>query len=259
MRTYLSAVIITKNAENHLEKCLSSLQLVDEIVIVDSGSTDQTLLIANNYGARVIHQEWLGFGLQKQFAVKQAQYDWVLCLDSDEWLSDNLAIEIKQLMLNPQSYAYSFPRCNRFMGRFLKHGEGYPDRSLRLFNRCYAQWSDDQVHEYVMTKTTVDKLQSDLMHESGENIERYLAKQNHYTSLQAQTLFARGKLVGKTKLILSPLLRFIKFYFIRLGCLDGLPGLVHISIGCFNSYIKYAKLIEAHRLRKTVIKSTSKH
>jgi hypothetical protein len=134
------------------------------------------------------------------------------------------------------------------MGRFLRHGEGYPDLSLRLFDRRRARWSDDLVHEYVQTDCEVGQLAGDLMHESGEDIFAYLAKQNRYTDLQADALFARGKRAGAAKLVLSPLLRFVKFYFVRQGFRDGLPGLVHIAIGCFNSFIKYAKLNERHRL-----------
>ncbi|HJV06104.1 MAG TPA: glycosyltransferase family 2 protein [Chromobacteriaceae bacterium] len=250
MRVALSVVIITKNAARQLEQTLQSVSWANELVIVDSGSTDQTLAIASAYHAKVIHQDWLGFGPQKQFAVQQASHDWVLCLDADEWLSTELQFEIKELLNNPQASAYRFPRCNRFMGRFLKHGEGYPDWSLRLFDRRHARWSDDLVHEYVISDLPVENLKHDLMHESGEDIALYLSKQNRYTTLQAETLHRRGKRVGWPKLLFSPLLRFFKFYVLRRGFLDGVPGLVHISIGCFNSYIKYAKLIELRRLEK---------
>ncbi|MBN3004775.1 glycosyltransferase family 2 protein [Chromobacterium alkanivorans] len=249
MRARISVVLITKNAETSLGKCLDSVGFADEIVLVDSGSTDRTLAIASAYKAKVIHQDWLGFGPQKQLAVQAASHDWVLCLDADEWLSTELVNEIKAVLDNPQATAFQFPRCNRFMGRFLKHGEGYPDWSLRLFHRGHARWSDDLVHEYVIADGPVHKLRHDLMHESGEDIALYLSKQNRYTSLQAEQLLQRGKRVGIAKLILSPLLRFLKFYFFRRGFLDGVPGLVHISIGCFNSYIKYAKLIELRRLK----------
>lgn len=244
----ISVVLITKNAAALLEKCLQSCAFADEIVVVDSGSSDRTLAIASVYKAKVIHQDWLGFGPQKQFAIEQASHDWVLCLDADEWLSDTLINEIKVLMTKPTGHAWRFARSNKFMGRFLKYGEGYPDYSLRLFHRRHARWSDDLVHEYVIADGEIGTLKGDLMHESGEDIARYLEKQNRYTTLQAEALFQRGKKAGAGKLVFSPLLRFIKFYLVRQGFRDGLPGLVHISIGCFNSYIKYAKLIELHRL-----------
>ena len=250
MSSALSVVLITKNAARQIAACLESCRFADEIVVVDSGSSDDTIAIAKSYNAKVIHQEWLGFGPQKQFAVQQARHDWVLCLDADEWLSPGLASEIKALPDNPQASAYRFPRSNKFMGRFLRHGEGYPDLSLRLFDRRRARWSDHAVHEYVIADGPVENLKGDLMHESGEDIALYLTKQNRYTDLQAKALFERGKKVGWPKLVFSPLLRFFKFYLLRQGFRDGVPGLVHISIGCFNSYIKYAKLIELHRLEK---------
>lgn len=243
----LSVVIITLNAAEQLENCLSRCGFADEIVVVDSGSTDATLEIASRYGARALHQDWLGFGPQKQFAVSQARNDWVLCLDADEWPSEPLVAEIQQVLRAPQQAAYRFPRCNKFMGRFLRHGEGYPDLSLRLFDRRQAHWSDDLVHEQVVATGAVGRLAGDLMHESGEKISHYLAKQNRYTDLQAQLLWERNKRVGWGKLAVSPLIRFLKFYLVRQGFRDGLPGLVHIAIGCFNSFIKYAKLIELHR------------
>ena len=248
MQALFSVVLITQNAAGHLAKCLGSCSFADEIVVVDSGSTDETIAIANTYGAKVIHKTWQGFGPQKHFAVQQAKHDWVLCLDADEWLSQELSSNINKILSYPQHAAYRFPRCNKFMGRFLRHGEGYPDLSLRLFDRRQAQWSNDAVHEYVITSAAVGVLKGDLMHESGEDIALYLNKQNRYTTLQAHTLHARGKKISTSKLVLSPILRFFKFYLLRQGFRDGLPGFVHICIGCMNSFVKYAKLRELYRL-----------
>jgi len=243
-KTPLSVVIIALNAASQIEACLESAAFADEIVVVDSGSRDDTREIALKYGARVLHQEWLGFGLQKKFAVEQASHDWVLCLDADERVSDPLRASIVEALQAPRFRAYRMPRCNRFMGRWLRHGEGYPDWSLRLFDRRVANWSDDGVHEKVLTSSPVGSLQGDLLHQSQESLAAYLEKQNRYTSLQAEELARRGKQVSFGRLVASPLLRFVKFYFFRLGFLDGFPGLVHISIGCFNSFVKYAKLHE---------------
>jgi len=129
------------------------------------------------------------------------------------------------------------------MGRWLRHGEGYPDWSLRLFDRRHARWSDDPVHEKVLTGAPVARIQGDLLHDSAETLAGYLDKQNRYTSMQAEALFKAGKQAGVAQLLLSPALRFVKFYFLRLGFLDGLPGLVHILIGCQNSFAKYAKML----------------
>lgn len=247
MRAPLSVVIITRNAGDGLVPCLESVAFADEVVIVDSGSTDATVELARRHGARVIHQEWMGYGRQKEFATRQAQHDWVLSLDADERVSEELRHSIQQALVAPRFNACRMARCNRFMGRWLRHGEGYPDWSLRLYHRDHARWSDDPVHEKVETDGKVITLMGDLLHESEQGIADYLDKQNRYTTLAAEALHRAGKRVNPLKLLLSPLFRFIKFYFVRLGFLDGLPGLVHISIGCFNSFCKYAKLIELRR------------
>ncbi len=247
MNEPLSVVIITLNEADKLEACLQSVDFANEILIVDSGSSDDTLEIANNHQARIIKQEWLGYGKQKRFAAEQAAHDWILSIDADEQVSDELRAGIQEAMKSPGYQAYQMPRRNRFMGRWLRHGEGYPDLSLRLYNRNYANWSEDPVHEKVVTQAPVGRLKGDLLHESESSIAEYLEKQNSYTSLQAETLYARGKRSGVVKIILSPLFRFIKFYFLRLGFLDGIPGLVHILIGCNNSMLKYTKLRELHR------------
>ncbi|CAG0990754.1 (heptosyl)LPS beta-1,4-glucosyltransferase [Rhodocyclaceae bacterium] len=244
-RQPLSAVIITLNAASQLEDCLKSVTFCDEIVVVDSGSTDGTQALAEKYGARVIASAWRGFGPQKQYAVEQAANDWVLCVDADERVSDRLRASIEGALASSAHVAYRFPRCNRFMGRYLRHGEGYPDWSLRLFDRRQGRWSDDPVHEKVVVRDETGSLAGDLMHDSAETLESYLAKQNRYTTLAAQDAIVRGKAAGSAHLLMSPVFRFIKFYFLRRGFMDGLPGLVHILIGCGNSFAKYAKMLEA--------------
>ncbi|HYA38388.1 MAG TPA: glycosyltransferase family 2 protein [Candidatus Methylomirabilis sp.] len=246
----LSAVIITRNAAAQLVECLESVRFADEILIVDSGSQDATLDIARRHNARVVRQDWLGYGKQKQFAVAQAANDWVLCLDADERVSAPLAHRIQEALRKPNCFAYDMPRCNRFMGRWLRHGEGYPDPNLRLFHRQHARWSDDPIHEHVVTTEKVGRLDGDLLHETETTLAEYLEKQNRYTTLQAERLHAAGKRVGAARLVLSPFARFIKFYFLRRGFLDGVPGLVHIIMGCFNSFMKYAKLMQLSRTNR---------
>jgi len=250
MHARLSAVLITRNVASRLEACLKSCAFAAEIVVVDSGSTDATLDIARRFNAKVVHQDWLGFGRQKQFAVSQASHDWVLCVDTDERVSDALRASILKELEAPRFQAYEFPRCNRFLGRWLRHGEGYPDLSLRLFDRRHAHWSDDPIHEKVVTDAPVGRLEGDLLHESEDGLADYLAKQNRYTTLQAEQLHARGRRASAARMLLSPPLRFFKFYFLRRGFLDGIPGLIHILIGCFNSFMKYAKLLELRRTGK---------
>jgi glycosyltransferase involved in cell wall biosynthesis len=246
-RPPLSAVLITRNAAPQLAECLASVAFCDELLIVDSGSEDATVEIAERHGARVIQSAWRGFGPQKQFAVEQAGHDWVLCIDADERVSDTLRDSILAALSAPAFSAWCFARCNRFMGRYLRHGEGYPDWSLRLFDRRSARWSDDPVHEKVIASGAIGTLEGDLLHESAESLETYLAKQNRYSSLAAEEALAQGRRASVAQLLLSPLLRFIKFYFFRLGLLDGLPGLVHILVGCGASFAKYAKMLAFQR------------
>lgn len=272
-RQPLSAVLITRNAASQLAGCLASVAFCDEIVVVDSGSEDATVEIALEHGARIIQAEWRGFGPQKQFAVEHASHDRVLCIDADERISEPLRESILAALAFPglagrefplegrqsgspgtQSapapplvVAWRFRRCNRFMGRYLRHGEGYPDWSLRLFDRRHARWSTDPVHEKVVVAGTVGTLQGDLLHDSAESLETYIAKQNRYSTLAANVALAGGKRATVMHLLLSPALRFLKFYVLRLGLLDGLPGLVHILVGCGASFAKYAKMLTFQR------------
>ena len=240
----LSLCVITRDAAAQLAGCLASVPFADEIIVVDSGSTDDTVEIARRCGARVVAHEWKGFGAQKNFAVAQAANDWVLCLDADETLSPALGAAISAAIasVSAQPAAYAMARRNRFLGRWLAHGEGYPDWNVRLFDRHRARWTDDPVHEHVVADGPVARLAGDLLHASAESLDTYMTKQNQYTTLQAAVLHARGEQVGVARLVLSPLVRFVRFYVVKLGFLDGVAGLVHIAIGCFNSFMKYAKL-----------------
>jgi glycosyltransferase involved in cell wall biosynthesis len=246
-RAPLSAVLITRNAAAVLAPCLDSLAFADEIVVVDSASSDGTAELAARKGARVVQKEWLGFGRQKQFAVEQASHDWVLCVDADERVSPELAGSIQKALAAPASPVYRMARRNRFLGKWLSHGEGYPDWMPRLFNRLNARWSDDMVYEKVLFALTPGTLEGDLLRDAHEDLAAYIARQNLYTTLAARQAHEAGRGASLAHLFLSPVVRFLKFYVLRLGFLDGLPGLVHISIGCMNSYMKHAKLIEMAR------------
>ena len=246
-RLPLTVAVITRNAGAQLGACLASAAFADELLVVDSGSTDDTLEVARSHGARVEQRDWLGFGRQKQLAVGLARNDWVLCLDADERVSAELARSIAQAMQAGRYQAYRMARRNRFLGRWLAHGEGYPDWSLRFFHRAHASWSNDEVHEAVLTTVEVGRLSGDLLHESADDIATYLAKQNRYTTLHARALFDQGVRAGYWRLLASPLARFLKFYVLRLGALDGGPGFAHIAIGCNSAFLKYLKLIELEK------------
>lgn len=239
----LSLVVITRDAAADIADCLASFPLAREALVVDSGSRDDTVEIARRSGARVLVEAWRGFGPQKNFAVAAARHDWVLCLDADERATPELEASIRSAFASgPPAAAYAFARRNRFLGRWLAHGEGYPDWSLRLFDRRRARWSDDPVHEHVVADAPVARLRGDLLHASAESIEDYVAKQNRYTTLQAEAMHARGERAGFARLALSPAARFLRFYVLKLGFLDGAAGFAHIAIGAFASFLKYAKL-----------------
>jgi glycosyltransferase involved in cell wall biosynthesis len=238
----LSLCVITRDAAGELADCLASARFAAEIVVVDSGSRDDTVEIARRFGARVIARDFAGFGAQKQFAVLQAANDWVLCVDADERVTPELAASIAAALADPRAAAYAIARRNRFLGRWLAHGEGYPDWNVRLFDRRRARWSDDAVHEHVVCDAGVARLRGDLLHQSAESVDAYVAKQNRYTTLQAAAMHARGERASAARVVLSPIARFVRFYVLRLGFLDGVAGFAHIAIGAFASFLKYAKL-----------------
>ncbi len=240
----LSLIVITRDAAHELAECLASAPFAAEAVVVDSGSSDDTVALAARCGARVVPHDWEGYGPQKNFAVGEARHDWVLCVDADERVTPELAAAIRSLFAGgaPPAAAYAVARRNRFLGRWLAHGEGYPDWNVRLFDRRRARWSDDDVHERVVADGPVARLSGDLLHASAESLDAYVAKQNRYTSLQARAMHARGERAGALRVAVSPAARFLRFYVVKLGFLDGVAGFAHIAIGAFASFLKYAKL-----------------
>jgi len=240
----LSLIVITRDAAHELAECLASAPFAAETVVVDSGSRDDTVALAQRSGARVIEHAFEGYGPQKNFAVAQAHHDWVLCVDADERVSAELAASIRGAFGNgaPAAAAYAFARRNRFLGRWLAHGEGYPDWNVRLFDRRRARWSAVPVHEKVVADGPVARLAGDLLHMSAESIDAYIAKQNRYTTLQAEAMHAAGERASGWRIALSPAARFLRFYVGKLGFLDGAAGFAHIAIGAFASFLKYTKL-----------------
>jgi glycosyltransferase involved in cell wall biosynthesis len=256
----LTVAIIAFNAGRLLGPCLASVApFAGEILVVDSGSTDDTMEIARRHGARVETKEWLGFGRQKQYAVSIARNDWVLCLDTDERVTEALAASIRASFATRRYKAYRIARRNRFLGKWLGHGEGYPDWTLRMFDRTSASWSNDEVHEAVLTTAEVGRLDGDLLHDSAEDVATYVAKQNRYTTLHAEALYKQGVRASAWRLLASPLARFVKFFILRLGFLDGGPGFAHIVIGCHSTFLKYLKLIELQRDERDVKSRVEKH
>lgn len=242
VKTPLTAVIIAKNEARHIHDCIVSVQFADEILVVDSGSDDDTVFIAEQLGAHVRHQPWLGYGPQKRMAVGAATFDWVLCLDADERVDPLLAEQIQRALTSPAHWAYELPMQQKFMNRMLRYGDGYPLWKLRLFHRNYAQWSDDPIHESVLTTARVGRLRGKLLHVPQLTLGEWIQKQNGYTTLQATYLRSTGVNARWWNLVLSPAWRFLKYYVVQRGFLDGVPGLVHAALSAAFVCAKYAKL-----------------
>ncbi len=241
----LSVVIITCNEETNIADCIQSVSWANEVLIVDSGSSDDTVDIAKSLGAKVLYQAWQGFGRQKQFATEQATYDWILNLDADERPDAALCVSIRQaLSENEQPAAYACNFRHRIMGRWLQHGEAWPDTHIRLYDRRQAHWNALPIHEHVEVEGNIRKLRGCIEHCTADSVADIIAKVNHYTDLQAAQMISANMSAGLFALLLRPLWRFVRNYVFRLGFLDGAAGLTHAVQGSLTTFLKYAKVIE---------------
>jgi len=224
----LSACVITFNEADRIGACLASLSFCDEVVLVDSHSTDATRDIARSMGVRVIERDWPGYRSQKQFAVDNATNDWVLCLDADERVTPELRAEVEALREKgfAQYAGWSVPRITDYFGQFLRHGNAYPDRLIRLFDRRHGKWIGEEIHENTRVSGPVGRLRGHLEHFSYRSLTDHHNRMARYADLMARALFARGKRCGLMKVIVNPQWRFFRGYVIRLGFLDGWRGLV---------------------------------
>jgi glycosyltransferase involved in cell wall biosynthesis len=244
-RPTLSAIVITRNEAHNLHDCLQSMHgLVDEIVVVDSQSTDATVVIAQQHGATVAQPiDWPGFGPQKNRALDMATCDWVLSIDADERVTPELADEIKLVLQTGHAQvAYKVPRLSSYCGKFIHHAGWQPDYVLRLFKRGTAKFSDDLVHERVVSDQKVVALQNHLLHYSYLNFSQVLAKVDAYSSGSAKQAFARGKRSSVAGALGHGAWAFFRTYVIRRGFLDGAHGLALSISNAETSYYKYLKL-----------------
>ncbi|MDB5278167.1 MAG: glycosyl transferase family 2 [Ferruginibacter sp.] len=244
----LSVVIITFNEAHNIERCLNSVrQVADEIIILDSFSTDDTVALASKMGVVVKQQQFLGYIQQKNAALELASNNYVLCLDADEALDEALVQSILSVKENFTATAYHFNRCTSYCGRFIRNGSWYPDKKIRLFDKRHAQWGGINPHDKVeltVENEVVQYLKGDMLHFSYYTIEEHLARINHYTTISAAALHAKGVRSNWAKILINPLWRFIYGYFIRLGFLDGFYGFV-IAINCSHeTFQKYIKLYQ---------------
>ncbi|UXA71436.1 glycosyltransferase family 2 protein [Xanthomonas prunicola] len=232
-RPRISACIIAFNEADRLRDCLTSLTFCDEIVVVDSGSTDATADIASTHGARVLQRAFDGYRSQKAFCVAQASHDWVLCLDADERVSDDLRASI--IAARDAGFAtaagYRFARLSDYFGRFLRHGNAYPDRVLRLFDRRRGGWRGKrEIHEAASVDGAVTTLAGDLIHYPYRSLMQQLAKTQRYAQMMAEHEHARGKRATWSKLVLAPAWRFWRGYLLRGGFRDGWHGLIYAYV-----------------------------
>ena len=244
-RPKLSGCVITRNEADRIEDCLASLDFCDELIVVDSGSTDRTREIAEGFGARVSQHPFGGFGAQKNRAVELAANDWVLCLDADERVTPELREEITVLRHAgfPDKVGWSFPRLSNYLGTWVRRGTWYPDAQLRLYARRHAAWGGNPPHEKVLADGPVGQLTGDMQHYPYRTFDEHLATIDRYTTIMAKDMHERGRRAGALDLVLRPAVRFVRFYVLKLGFLLGWKGLLLACLAAHYVRLKYAKLM----------------
>jgi glycosyltransferase involved in cell wall biosynthesis len=238
----ISATIITYNEERNLPRAIESLRCADEILVVDSGSTDRTVEIAEKLGARVMESPWPGYAQQKNLAAENAGHDWILSLDADESLSEALEGEIWRLKKNgPEFDGYTMPRLAQYLGRWIHHSGWYPDRKVRLYNRQKARWQGEFVHESVKVDGRIGHLESNLLHFTCDSLSEHLKVMDRYTTLAAEQLLGVGEKPTWGRLIFEPPWTFFQTYVLKAGYLDGVEGLAIANMAALYNFVKYAK------------------
>jgi glycosyltransferase involved in cell wall biosynthesis len=254
----ISAVVITKNEEKNIERCLKSLNWVGEVIVYDSQSTDQTVSLAKKLGAVVYEGEWLGFGPTKKKATELAHYDWIISIDADEEVSPALRLEIQKKISwiesqnDPHIYykiGFLIPRLSFFLNRWVRHGGWFPDYQLRFFHRKYSQWNSDIIHEKVVAERT-EKLSSVIHHYVFKNIEHQVLTNNKYSSLQAEQMFQQGRKMNYFHFWTKPMVKFLECYVLKAGFLDGWAGLIIAKNAAYSVFLKWSKLKELYDDKK---------
>jgi glycosyltransferase involved in cell wall biosynthesis len=244
----LSAIIIARNEAANIGECLDSVAFADERIVLDSGSTDETMAVARDRGARVEQKEWLGFGPQKNAALALATGDWVLSIDADERVSPDLRDEIVRAIASAAADAYEMPRLSTFCGRPMRHSGWYPDHVLRLFRRGHARFTDDLVHERIVAEGRVGRLSAPLRHAPVLRLEDALSRMDRYSTAGAAMLVAANRRVGFTTGIWHGLAAFLRAYVLRVGFLDGREGFLLAVANAEGTYYRYMKAWLATRV-----------
>jgi len=268
----ISAVIITKNEEKIIGLCLSRLSFAKEVIVIDSGSEDNTVKTAKKYGAKVFYKKWQGYAKQKNFGISKAKGEWILSVDADEIVTKELGAEIVQAVkqshlrqgfhlrqdssgqaggqAKDQMRGYYIPVKNNYYGKFLKFGGQYPDYHLRLFRKGKGKFTETEVHEGIEVKGAKAKLKNPIMHYTCATVEEHIERINYYTDLEAEKAIKNRYAPTGYSVIIRPGVIFFKNYFLKLGFLDGMEGLIHHVISARYLFIKEAKIMEKKGINK---------
>ncbi|TAK15926.1 MAG: glycosyltransferase family 2 protein [Acidobacteria bacterium] len=239
----VTALVITLNEAAHIEACLGSLGWADERLVIDSGSTDGTVAIAERLGATVITRAFDGYSAQKNFGASRAAHDWIVSIDADERVTPELAAEMRAAVAAPGDHAgFRMPRVTWHLGRWIRCTDWYPDNQLRLYDRRRARWNGRKVHESVIADGPVGRLQHELQHYAYRDIAHHLDTINRYTTLAAEEMHARGRRTGIVELLLHPPAAFLRNYILRGGFTAGIPGLIVSAMNSYYVFLKFAKL-----------------
>jgi glycosyltransferase involved in cell wall biosynthesis len=242
----ISVVVITYNEEKNLARCLASVAgIADEVIVVDSFSTDGTMQIAESFGARFVSRAFDGYAKQKNFATGLAKNDWILSLDADEELSVDLRRSISAIKDDTSTVLFRIPRLTNYCGKWIKHCGWYPDFQGRLYNRRFGAWEEKMVHEFWKPgdeSNNISVLSGDLLHYSFSSIGEHMRKIDKYTELAAREAQTRGRNASVLKVIFSPVWHFISEYFFKMGFLDGYYGFVICRLSAFSAFAKYSKI-----------------
>jgi len=246
-REKLSITIITLNEEHNIKDCLESVRWADEIIVVDSGSTDRTIQICREYTDCIWTNPWPGMNEQKRIAMDHASHPWVLNIDADERVPEALRDRILRILETRDSDGYRFPRKNYFLGRWMRHGGWYPDHVLRLFRKERGSYSGIDPHDKVVVKGKVSTIPVPLVHHTYSSLSQYVARQNAYSSAAAGALALTGKKISPFLIPLKTIWKFIETYVVKMGFLDGFHGYVAAMGAAFSAFWKYVKLWELTR------------